>query len=180
MLVPERGTINNESVVQQFCNFGPMKTASVHEIKNELQTLDAEQVAKLCLRLAKFKKENKELLTYLLFESHNEQAYVESVKEAIDELFTTLPNQNVYLIKKVLRKILRFVNRQLKYSGVQQTEVELRIYFCSKVKEARIPFTTNTVLFNLYQQQLNKINSTLAKLPEDLQSDYQHNLETIL
>jgi hypothetical protein len=157
-----------------------MKTASVHEIKNELQTLESEQLSKLCLRLAKFKKENKELLTYLLFESHNEQAYVESVKEAIDELFTTLPNQNVYLIKKVLRKILRFVNRQLKYSGVQQTEVELRIYFCSKVKEARIPFTTNTVLFNLYQQQLNKINVALAKLPEDLQSDYQHSLETIL
>jgi hypothetical protein len=157
-----------------------MKTASVHEIKNELQTLEAEQLVKLCLRLAKFKKENKELLTYLLFESHNEQAYIEAVKEAIDELFTTLPAQNLYLIKKVLRKILRFVNRQLKYSGIQQTEVELRIYFCAKVKEARVPFATNTVLFNLYQQQLNKINSTLAKLPEDLQSDYQHDLKTIL
>jgi hypothetical protein len=157
-----------------------MKTASVHEIKNELQTLEAEQLVKLCLRLAKFKKENKELLTYLLFESHNEQAYIEAVKEAIDELFTTLPAQNLYLIKKVLRKILRFVNRQLKYSGIQQTEVELRIYFCAKVKEARVPFATNTVLFNLYQQQLNKINSTLAKLPEDLQSDYQHDLETVL
>jgi hypothetical protein len=157
-----------------------MKTASVHEIKNELQTLEAEQLVKLCLRLAKFKKENKELLTYLLFESHNEQAYIEAVKEAIDELFTTLPAQNLYLIKKVLRKILRFVNRQLKYSGIQQTEVELRIYFCAKVKEARIPFTTNTVLFNLYKQQLNKINSTLVKLPEDLQSDYQYDLKTIL
>jgi hypothetical protein len=156
-----------------------MKTATIHEIKNELQTIESEQLAKVCLRLAKFKKENKELLTYLLFESHNEKAYVEAVKETIDDQFTTLPTQNLYLIKKVLRKILRFVNRQVKYSGIQQTEVELRIYFCLKVKQARVPLATNTVLFNLYQQQLNKITAALTKLPEDLQSDYQQDVETI-
>jgi hypothetical protein len=157
-----------------------MKTASIQEIKSELQNLESENLLGLCMRLAKYKKENKELLTYLLFESNNEQAYIETVKEAIDELFTALPPQNLYFIKKSLRKILRFVNKQLKYSGVKQTEVELRIYFCTKVKEARIPFATNTVLFNLYQQQLNKIHAALAKLPEDLQSDYQRGLEAIL
>jgi HPt (histidine-containing phosphotransfer) domain-containing protein len=156
-----------------------MKTASLHEIKSELQTLELESLAALCMRLAKYKKENKELLTYLLFESNNERAYIETVKEAIDELFTTLPAQNLYLIKKALRKVLRFVNKQIKYSGIKQTEFELRIYFCSKVKEARIPFATSTVLFNLYQQQLNKINATMAKLPEDLQSDYQREIEII-
>jgi type III secretory pathway component EscV len=157
-----------------------MKTASIQEIKSELQNLESENLLGLCMRLAKYKKENKELLTYLLFESNNEQTYIEAVKETIDELFTTLPPQNLYLIKKSLRKILRFVNKQLKYSGVKQTEVELRIYFCAKVKEACIQFATNTVLFNLYQQQLNKIHTALAKLPEDLQFDYQQGLEKIL
>jgi len=156
-----------------------MKTASLNEIKTELHSLDQETLASLCLRLAKYKKENKELLTYLLFESHNEQDYIEGVKAEVDELFTTLPSQNLYLIKKVLRKILRFVNRQVKYSGIKQTEIELRIYFCSKVMEARIPLTTGTVLFNLYQQQLNKIRATLAKLPEDLQFDYKQDIEKI-
>jgi HPt (histidine-containing phosphotransfer) domain-containing protein len=156
-----------------------MKTASIHEIKNELQTLELESLAALCMRLAKYKKENKELLTYLLFESNNEPSYIEMVKETIDELFTTVPAQNVYLIKKVLRKILRFVNKQVKYSGVKPTEVELRIYFCLKVKQACIPFTSNTVLLNMYQQQLNKINSALVKLPEDLQADYKKELEDI-
>jgi hypothetical protein len=156
-----------------------MKTASLHEIKTELQGLDPDTLASLCLRLAKYKKENKELLTYLLFESHHEHSYVESVKGEVDELFTTLPSQNLYLIKKVLRKILRFVNRQVKYSGIKQTEIELRIYFCLKFKEARIPLSTGTVLFNLYQQQLNKIRTTLAKLPEDLQFDYEQDLEKI-
>lgn len=156
-----------------------MITASLHEIKKELHTLDPETIAGLCMRLAKYKKENKELLNYLLFEAHDEQAYVASVKEAIDELFTTLPPRNLYLIKKTLRKILRFVNKQIKYSGIKETEVELRVYFCTKVKEEKIPLTPGTVLFNLYQQQLNKINAALNKLPEDLQADYQQEVERL-
>lgn len=156
-----------------------MITASLHEIKKELHTLDPETIAGLCMRLAKYKKENKELLNYLLFEAHHEQAYVASVKETIDELFTTLPPRNLYLIKKTLRKILRFVNKQIKYSGIKETEVELRIYFCAKIKEAKIPLTNGTVLFNLYQQQLNKINAALDKLPEDLQADYQQEVERL-
>jgi type III secretory pathway component EscV len=156
-----------------------MITASLHEIKKELHTLDPETIAGLCMRLAKYKKENKELLNYLLFEAHHEQAYVASVKETIDELFTTLPPRNLYLIKKTLRKILRFANKQIKYSGIKETEVELRIYFCTKVMEAKIPLTPGTVLFNLYQQQLNKINAALDKLPEDLQADYQQEVERL-
>ena len=50
-----------------------MKAATVHEIKVELSTLKAAELVDLCLRLTKFKKENKELLTYLLFEGHDEQ-----------------------------------------------------------------------------------------------------------
>lgn len=156
-----------------------MITASLHEIKKELHTLDPETIAGLCMRLAKYKKENKELLNYLLFEAHHEQAYVASVKETIDELFTTLPPRNLYLIKKTLRKILRIVNKQIKYSGIKETEVELRIYFCINVKEAKIPLSTGTVLFNLYRQQLNKIHAALNKLPEDLQADYQQEVERL-
>jgi hypothetical protein len=102
------------------------------------------------------------------------------VKESIDELFSDLPSRNTYLIKKVLRKILRFVNKQIKYSGIKETEVELRIYFCLKVKQARIPLATGTVLYNLYQQQLKKIDAALSKLPEDLQADYQREIKSIM
>jgi hypothetical protein len=157
-----------------------MTTASLSEIKKELHTLDQDVIEGLCNRLAKYKKENKELLTYLLFEAHDEHAYVENVKEEIRELFKTLPSSNVYLIKKTLRKILRFANKQIKYSGIKQTELELRIFFCSKVKEARIPMHTGTVLFNLYQMQLKKIEAALSKSPEDLQADYDRELKQIL
>jgi hypothetical protein len=157
-----------------------MNTASLNEIKKELRTLDPETIADLCMRLAKYKKENKELLTYLLFEAHDEQSYISLVKETANDLFAELPSRNTYLMKKTLRKILRFVNKQIKYSGIKETEVELRIYFCTKMKQARVPLTTGTVLYNLYQQQLKKIDAALSKLPEDLQVDYQREIERLV
>ncbi len=77
-----------------------MKPATVHEIKQELLTLPASALAELCLRLAKFKKDNKELLTYLLFEATDPQAYVENVKKEIDLGFEELPKPNLYLYQK--------------------------------------------------------------------------------
>jgi len=132
-----------------------------------------------CLRLARYKKENKELLGYLLFDAHDEPGYIQQVKEQIELLFEEISDRNLYLTKKILRKILRYTNRQIKYSGIPLTELELRIFFCEKIREARIPLSTGTVLFNLYQQQLKKIDSVLAKLPEDLQSDYSNSLTII-
>ena len=72
-----------------------MKAASINEIKKELIELDSKTVQDLCMRLAKYKKENKELLTYLLFEAHDEAAFVNNVKTEMDELFQGLPSGNV-------------------------------------------------------------------------------------
>lgn len=156
-----------------------MKGASINEIKKELAYLDLKAVQELCMRLAKYKKENKELLAYLLFEASDENGYVNGVKAEIDEQFSTLPKSNIYLIKKSLRKILRITNKQIRYSGVKQTEVDLRIYFCFKIKKAGINLLPSQVLANLYQQQLKKIESALAKLSEDLQYDYHGELEQL-
>ena len=49
-----------------------MKYLTLKEIKQELNALSKEEVQELCLRLSRFKKENKELLAYLLFESKDE------------------------------------------------------------------------------------------------------------
>ena len=156
-----------------------MKAASLKEIKSNLESLDPEQLAGICLRLARFKKENKELLTYLLFEAGDEAAYVALVKEEVGDLFADLPTGNTYYIKKSLRKILRVVNRQVKYSGIAQTEIELRIFFCLQMRQARIPMQTGTVLHNLYQQQLKKIRTLVSKLPEDLQTDYESDMKKL-
>ena len=156
-----------------------MKAASVNEIKKELSHLDLKNVQDLCMRLVKYKKENKELLTYLLFEAGNESVYVSGVKSEVDDLFSLLQKSNVYLIKKSLRKILRLTNKHIKYSDVKQTELELRIYFCVKMQKAGIQSLRSQVLVNMYQQQLMKIDAALAKLPEDLQYDYHHEIEQL-
>lgn len=156
-----------------------MKTATVHELKQELQSVAPGRLLELCLRLAKFKKENKELLTYLLFESHNEEEYVTSVKLLIDEGFAELGSTNLYLTKKSLRKILRITNKYIRYTGSKQVEATLLIYFSAKLKSSRIPVQKSTVLANLYQQQLKKIEAAVQTLHEDLQYDYQKEVDAL-
>ena len=149
-----------------------MKAASIQEIKQELISLPPSELAGFCLRLAKFKKDNKELLTYLLFEASDETAYIENVKKEIDGEFAELPKPNLYLTKKSLRKVLRNTARQIRYTGSPQAEVELLTYFCQKIRSSRIPIKDSPVLINLYRQQLKKVRAVISTMHEDLQYDY--------
>ncbi len=149
-----------------------MKAATINELKQELQNTSPIKVTELCLRLARFKKENKELLTYLLFEAHDTTAYIENVKAEMDNQFEDINKSNVYFIKKTLRKILRTANKYSRYSGLANVEIELLLYFCSRMKELNIPINKNPVLTNIYNNQLKKITKTVATLHEDLQYDY--------
>ena len=157
-----------------------MKAATIHEIKQELSAVKSPELIELCLRLARFKKENKELLTYLLFEAHDEPEYINSIKKETDELFETINLSHLYFAKKTLRKIIRIINKYCRYSGNKQTEIELRIYFCQKLKASGIPFHRNKVINNLFESQLKKINSVLAILHEDLQYDYLRELKPLM
>ena len=73
-----------------------MKAATVNELKKELETRNQAQLLSFCLRLAKFKKENKELLTFLLFEAGDIAAYVENVKQETNGLFSEINPSNIY------------------------------------------------------------------------------------
>ncbi|WP_372948185.1 hypothetical protein [Mariniphaga sp.] len=150
-----------------------METGSLSEIKKELKTLSPQQLQEICIRLAKYKKENKELLSYLLFETQNEQAFIESVKEEMDEQFTRLNRTSLYLAKKTLRKVLRTTNKYIRFSGSKQTEIELRLYFCEKMREMGYRLKNIRVLFNMYQRQVHLIHNANSKLHEDLQYDYE-------
>ena len=156
-----------------------MKAATISEIKKELNTLEPSRLVEVCLRLARFKKDNKELLTYLLYESENEAAYINSIKYEIDEQMLALNKWSIYYLKKSLRKVLRSLDKYIRYSGNKETEAELRIYFCQKMLEHNVPIRRSRVLTNLYEGQLKKINSAISKLHEDLQYDYGHELEKI-
>ncbi len=153
-----------------------MRASTIPEIKQELVTLKATELVNLCLRLGRFKKENKELLTYLLFEAQDEESYIRSVKQEVEELFGTINLSHLYLAKKTLRKILRVINKFSRYSGNKQTDIELRIFFCRQLQDSGIPFHRNTVINNLYDGQLKKIYAMLATLHEDLQHDYSREI----
>ena len=150
-----------------------MKTASIIEIKKVLKTLDEDQLMACCLRMAKFKKDNKELLTYLLFEEKDEQSYIDLIKEEIVLEFEEINSNHIYYAKKGIRKILRNVTKYIRYSGKKQTEVELLICFCETLRDSGIRFRSSSALHNLYETQIRKIKKALNTLHEDLRYDYQ-------
>ena len=156
-----------------------MKAASISIVKKELSMRPPKDVLDICMRLAKYKKENKELLSYLLFEANDEQQYIISVKHEIDVQFAEINRNTLYFMKKSIRKILRTTQKFIRYSVISITEVELLIYFCGKLKTSGIPIHTSTALSNLYLAQIQKIRHALATLHEDLQYDYELELKKL-
>lgn len=153
-----------------------MKAVTVKEIKEELNLRTPKEVRELCLRLSRFKKENKELLTYLLFEATDEASYIESVKNEIDEQFEQVNRKSYYLLKKSVSKILRNTRKYIRYSQNKQTEVELLIYFCKKLKKNIPSYHKNAGLQNLYTRLTDSIIIKVSALHEDLQYDYENEL----
>ncbi|WP_405576805.1 hypothetical protein [Winogradskyella sp. Asnod2-B02-A] len=156
-----------------------MKIESIVTIKKELKHLTQEELLELCLRLGKFKKENKALLTYLLFESHDEDGYIVSVKTSLDELFKGINTDSYFYMKKTIRKILREIRVYSRYSLKKTTEVELLLYFCEQMNTLKPSIHRNTTLSNLYDRQVLSIKKKISVLHEDLQYDYNLQLEAL-
>jgi len=157
-----------------------MKSGSLSDIKKELQELEPKQLAELCIALARYKKENKEYLDYLLFESHDRNGFIQQVKQLIDTNFAELsPDTNLYYVRKSLRKILRIISKYIKYTGDKAVTVELHIYFYSKLKSSGIPVHKSARLVNLQAAELKKIKTLISALHEDLQHDYLKELEEV-
>ena len=158
-----------------------MKVSSISELKKELHELPQKQLVELCLSLAKYKKDNKEFLDYLIFQAHDKPAFTTAIRVEIDEHFEELKSQaNLYYVKKSLRKLLRIITKYCKYLGDKAAAADLHIYFCFKLKQSKIPYHKSQLLVNMYEQQLKKINTLIASLHEDLQQDYLNELEKII
>mgnify|MGYP000185409403 CR=1 FL=1 len=131
------------------------------------------------MSLNNFKKENKELLTYLLFEAHDEDAYIESIKEEVEQLFSEINTNSYFYIKKSVRKILRRIKTYIRYSKQKATEVELLLHFCQQLKDFKPSIQRNVALVGVYKRQIISIEKTIEKLHEDLQYDYNCILEEL-
>jgi hypothetical protein len=157
-----------------------MKAVTVKELNHSLISRSPKELRDICLRLSRFKKENKELLTYLLFESADEASYIGSVKKEIDEQFEQINKKNHYYTKKGLRKILLSTRKYIRYSQNKKTEIDLLIYYCKKLRNFTPSIHRNTSLLKIYNGQVDAIIKKVSSLHEDLRYDYTMELNELV
>ena len=156
-----------------------MKPASSNDIKQRLKEIDKKELVEVCLRLVRFKKENKELLTYLLFEQDDLANYVKNVKEEIDEGFALINTSNVYFAKKTIRKVLRIANKHIRYTADKTAEADILLHYLTDFRGLSLNWQKSTALVNLYKAQLKKIATAIATMHEDLQFEYTRELNRL-
>jgi hypothetical protein len=149
-----------------------MKPAGVKAIKEELKIRSREELIELCLNLSKFKKENKELLTYLLFEADDENYFIKGIKEEIKTQFEEVNRKSYYYVKKSIRKILRNTKKNIRYSKKKQTEVELILFFCKMLGEFSPSIKKSIPLTNIFEREVQRVQKVILSLDPDLQYDY--------
>ena len=156
-------------------------TYGVADIKKELQHLDNAQLTELCLRLVRYKKENKELTGYLLFNADNERAFIDSLTAESGMMFSQLPYNN-YQLAKSLRKILRILNKYIKFMSSAEAEIEVLINFCRNYVQYvdRRASSSYKPLRLILTRQLDKISKAITKLHEDLQFDYSQDFNAMV
>lgn len=154
-------------------------TYGLQDIKKELQHLSGLQIAELCLRLARHKKENKELLAYLLFEADNETAFIEKVKAEAGFMFSQLPVRS-YEAAKYLRKILRLIGKYIKFMASKEAEIDLLLNFCTNYIQYADRRTAYKPLRLILVRQVEKVRTAIGKLHEDLQYDFVNEYNAVL
>ncbi|MFB9844647.1 hypothetical protein [Mucilaginibacter ginsenosidivorans] len=156
-----------------------MKVYGLADIKKEIQFQDKTVLMELVLRLARYKKENKELLAYLLFEADNERSFIENVIAENGFMFSQLPSNN-YQMAKSMRKILRLLNKYIKFMGSKEAEIEFFLSFCRNYIQYADRRGSYKPMRLIFTRQLEKIKKAIEKLHEDLQFDYTQDYNAML
>ncbi|HWD88377.1 MAG TPA: hypothetical protein VG367_09640 [Mucilaginibacter sp.] len=156
-----------------------LKLYGLADIKKELQFHDKGYLVDLCLRLGRYKKENKELLAYLLFDADNERGFIENVIAESGFMFSQLPSNN-YQMAKSMRKILRLLSKYIKFMGSKEAEIEFLLSFCRNYIEYADKRGSYKPMRLIFTRQLDKIGKAIAKLHEDLQFDYAQDYNALL
>ncbi len=149
-----------------------MKAEKLTILKKELQGKTSKELVEICLQLAKLKVDNKEMLTYLLFDADDPMAYAQQVKEDMAPFFEGIRNQP-YLATKQIRKAGKLILKFSRYTKHKEGELDLWIYFASKISDSVYKDTNHKPLQLLMYRALVKCSKLLPKLHEDLQYDYQ-------
>ncbi|MBL0340534.1 MAG: hypothetical protein IPP71_06200 [Bacteroidetes bacterium] len=154
---------------------------SLNEIKKELLEIPDKKLVELVIALAKYKRDNKEFLNYLLYYSSAVDVFINGILSEIDGHFEMINEQsNLYYSKKSLRKILRIINKYSKYIGDKSKTAQLLLYFCTKLKNSGLPYQKSQTLINMYDSQIKKINKLIDSMHEDFKHDFQTDLDKLV
>ncbi len=156
-----------------------MDTASIKQLKDTLSTLGREELTRLLLRIVKFKKENKELLTFLLFEADDLDAYVYEISLEIKNEFENYRLKTAYYKRKGCRRILRMLKKYIKYAADKEVEVRLLLAYVAILAESKT-FITDRVIQKIAFRQLLLAEKSIVKLHEDLQYEYRLEFEELM
>lgn len=149
-----------------------MKQISLNEIKNELMHKNSKELISLVLKLAKYKKENKEFAGFLLFQSDDIDSYIDEIKLHLTDVFNEILFDNNYKATKQVRKIIRTANKYIKYSGSTKVQVEVLMHIHDLLKPVAKKKHTYTQYSSILEMQKIKIIKSISNLHEDLQYDY--------
>lgn len=155
-----------------------MKSESINNIKKKLLSLEPNELTLICLRLAKYKKESKELLSYLVFDSKDESQYVANVQQYCTEMIQEIKQKNSYIMIKNIRKTAKLVHKYMKFTENEVSKLEILIFFIELVK----PIINRYNLMSLdtfYVSQYKKMEALFNKLHEDYQYDFKNKMEEL-
>ena len=150
-----------------------MKAATINQLKKELETCTHAKLVEIALQLSKYKVENKELLSFIMFDSDDIATYVADIKIEIDAAYEELKYHSFYHALKRLRKITRLIAKYVKYTGSKEVEAELSIYFCDHFVAQGYTDDRYKSMLKLLHTQVKKIERCLPKIHEDLAFDYR-------
>ena len=142
------------------------------DLKKELSELSKPDLIKLCLRVAKLKRENKELLAYLIFDSEDPLFYAQKLKPEIKEVFEQ-PFQHAYYLTKSIRKAMRLITKYYRFTSNKQGETELLIYLVEEFYQSWRNEYRYQALGKVIFRCLEKAQSNLKKIDEDFRADFE-------
>jgi hypothetical protein len=149
---------------------------SLASLKKELSGLERADLISICARLARHKKENKELLAYLLLDADDPILYAEKIKPLLDEPFDA-PFYSSWAFAKRLRKSLRIIAKYQRFTGSARGEAELLIYFLQKFQSDWRHQLHHATIQKIVFRSFDKIEKLIYKVDEDYRFDFEEPLQ---
>jgi hypothetical protein len=154
---------------------------TLSEIKKELKLRSHDELIGMCLQLAKYKKDNKEYLGFLLYDAEDVPNFLQDVLKNMDLMFDEIENQtHWYQTKKSWRKILRHNTKCAKFMKSKNCEIHMHLHFVKRAQSSQISYTRYNVLNQIIELQIKKIRALIPTMHEDLQYDFNRELSAIM